>query len=288
MGISFKVFDLRCFVALCSYESFTKAADLMCISQPPFSRIIQKLESEMSGTLIDRSQRSFTLTSLGKKFREEALKIINDYDNSMHSLEILRGAQSEDLKIGFTSLASQMPGFYELADDLSKEALEIYWDELSSEILCKKLQNHEVDIGIMHFLPHSKSLQSLQISECKATVLFPKQICCFREKMSYNLILNENIFDKVYNEHLLKNLSSYHLTPLYKKSAQLCPQLALQGRGVLIYPEPAAKIINASNSFTLEEINRSKNFFGIYIITNKVCFKKSIKNMTFLHKKVWS
>jgi DNA-binding transcriptional LysR family regulator len=283
MGISFKVFDLRCFVALCSHESFTKAADKMCISQPPFSRIIQKLESEMSGTLIDRSQRSFALTTLGKKFKEEALKIIHDYDNSMHRLEILRGTLSEDIKIGFTSLASQIPGFYELVDTLSAEASKVCLDELPSQILCEKLQTHEIDIGITHFSPNSKSLQVRQINACKAVVLFPQQICCFREKHSYNLILNENKLDKLYNKYLLKNLGSYHLTPLYKGPNQLCPQLALQGRGVLIYPEPTAKMININNSFTLEEIEKKADLFGIYIITHKTLFKGLIEHIMKNH-----
>jgi len=273
MSINLKIFDLRCFIALCAHKNFTKAAEEMCISQPPFSRIIQKLELELRGLLIDRTTKSFTLTSLGKRLLKEAQQIVEMYDSSMRRMEIIRNPKSDELKIGFTPIVSQMPGFYELIDDLSQQASEVYLNELSSQSLCEKLENHELDIGIAHFFPSSKSLKTHQIKACEAAVLFPQQVCCFREKLSYNLILDEDKMDKPYNEYVLKNFPAYKLSPLYKGPTQLSPQLALQGRGVLIYPEPVAQIINVNHIFTLEEIDKSKGLFGIFLITQKNSFK---------------
>ena len=70
--MNLKIFDLRCFIALCRKKNFTKAAEEMHISQPPFSRIIQKLEFEMRGMLVDRKQNLFLLTPLGEKLLEAA------------------------------------------------------------------------------------------------------------------------------------------------------------------------------------------------------------------------
>lgn len=284
MSIKLKVFDLRCFIALCAHKNFTKAAEEVCISQPPFSRIIQKLESDMGGILIARSSKSFSITPLGKRFLEEAQQTVDAYERAMRRMEILRSPKSDDLKVGFTSLVSQMPGFYELVNELSNQASEICLDELPSQILCEKLQNHELDIGIAHFRPNLKSLQAHQIKMCNAAVLFPRQVCCFREKLSYNLILSEDKMDKPYNQYLLNNFPSYNLTPLYKRSTQLSPQLALQGGGILIYPEPTAKVININNTFTCEEIEKSKKLFGICMVAQKAPFKQIteviIKNYT--------
>lgn len=191
----------------------------------------------------------------------------------MHRMEIIRNPKPEDLRIGFTPLVSQMPGFYELIDDLSHQASEVYLYELFSQGLCEKLENHEIDIGIAHFLPNLKLFEGHQIKAYEAAVLFPQQVCCFREKLSYNLILNEDRTDKPYNDHLLKNFPAYNLSPLYKKPTQLSPQLALQGHGILIYPEPVAKIINVNNIFTLEEIDKSKGLFGTCIVIQKNPFK---------------
>lgn len=273
MSMNLKIFDMRCFIALCANKNFTKAADKMCISQPPFSRIIQKLEASMGGMLIDRSQNSFTLTTLGEKFLEEAQQAVKDYNNTMQKLDLLRIPKSDDLKVGFTYFSSQIPGFYELVESLSKETSKIHLDELSSQVLCEQLQNQEIDVGILHFLPDLKSLRAHQITNCKAAVLFPQQICCFKEKKSYKVILNEDKIDKPYNQYLLKKLSSYYLTPLYKESDQLSPQLALQGQGILICPEPTARLINVNNTFTLEEIINFPALFGLYLVTHKNSLK---------------
>lgn len=279
MSINLKIFDLRCFIALCAHKNFTKAANEVCISQPPFSRIIQKIEYEMGGILVNRTTKSFTLTSLGKMLLEEAQQTIKIYDSSMRRIENLRNPKSDDLKIGFTSLVSQMPGFYEFIDALSSQASEIYLDEVSPQSLYEKLHNYEVDIGISHFVPTLKSFQAYRIKSCNAAVLFPQQICCFREKLSYNLILNDDKADKPYNEYLLRNFPAYNLTPLYKEPTQLSPHLALQGRGILIYPEPTAQIININNTFTLEGIERAKGLFGICIITQNKPFKGITENI---------
>lgn len=279
MSIRFKIFDLQCFIALCAYKNFTKAAQKMCISQPPFSRIIQKLELDMEGGLIDRSAQSFTLTLLGQNFLEEAQNTVSVYESAMSRMEVLRVPKSEELKIGFTSLVSHMPGFYELIDEISQRAARIDLEELSSQSLYEKLKNHEIDIGIAHFLSNQKSLQARQINPCNAAVLFPQQVCCFREKLSYNLILNENKTDKPYNEHLLNSFPAYNLTPFYTGPKQLSPQLALQGLGVLICPEPTAQIININHTFTLEEINKSYGLFGICMITHKKPFKILTENI---------
>ena len=273
MSMNLKIFDLRCFITLSAHKNFTKAAQEMHISQPPFSRIIQKIEFEMGAVLINRSP-SFSLTPLGKSFLKEAQQMVNSYEKSIYRMEALRSPKSQELKVGFTPLVSQMPGFYELINDLSNLTPQIYLNELSSQNLCKMLQDYTLDIGITHFTPNLKSLQSHQIKPCKAAVLLPQQVCCFREKTSYYVILNENKMERPYNQHLLKNLTSYHLIPLYKGPSQLSPQMALQGRGILIYPEPNAKIINVNNTFALEEINDSIGLFGICMVTQKKPFKR--------------
>ena len=279
MSIKIKIFDMQCFLALFHHKNFTKAAQSMCISQPPFSRIIQKIELNMKGTLIERSKKSFVLTPLGKEFLKESQKLVQAYEKSMSYINTLQATNINNPKVGFTSLVTHIPGFYELINTISDQTLEISLREISCQDLYKKLKTYEIDILITHFVPNPSIFQVRRVKSCNTAVLLPHQICCFREQFPYHIILNDNKVDKTYNEFLLNNFTKYNLRPIYRESSQLSPQLALQGRGILIYPEPTAKIVNINDIFTLENINDSNDLFGIYIITKKNIFDEFIENI---------
>ena len=67
---------LRYFVAVVEEQSITKAADKLCIAQPPLSRQIQKLEEELGITLFERGSRPVKTTEAGMFFYEHAVQIL--------------------------------------------------------------------------------------------------------------------------------------------------------------------------------------------------------------------
>lgn len=183
LGMNLKIFDLRCFIVLYKMKSFTKAAQEMHISQPPFSRIIQKLEFDMGGILVDRSQKAFSLTPLGEKLLNAAEATVQAYDTSMRDIELIKNPSSNNnLKVGYTYLASQLSGFYKLLEEFSQKITDIYLEETHSQKLFEKLRNGTLDIGLIHFPLATRLFTVQKIDRCKAAVLFPKQIYCFREK----------------------------------------------------------------------------------------------------------
>lgn len=67
---------LRYFVTVVEEQSITKAADKLCIAQPPLSRQIQKLEEELGITLFERGSRPVKTTEAGMFFYEHAVQIL--------------------------------------------------------------------------------------------------------------------------------------------------------------------------------------------------------------------
>ncbi len=59
---------LRYFVAVVEEQSFTKAAEKLFIAQPPLSRQIQNLESELGIQLFERGSRPLQTTPAGHFF----------------------------------------------------------------------------------------------------------------------------------------------------------------------------------------------------------------------------
>ena len=165
--MNLKIFDLRCFIALCKKGNFTKAAEEMHISQPPFSRIIQKLEFDMRGMLVDRKQKSFSLTSLGEKLLHAAEKTVQAYDESMRDIELIRNPGSNDLKVGYTYLASQLSGFYELLNEFSQKIADVCLEETHSQELFEKLRNGTLDVGLVHFPIPTRLFEVRKINKCE-------------------------------------------------------------------------------------------------------------------------
>jgi LysR family transcriptional regulator, hydrogen peroxide-inducible genes activator len=69
--------DLRYLVALIDYNHFGKAADACFVSQPALSMQIKKLEEEFEVSLLERSNKTFMVTEVGKLLAEKARQILN-------------------------------------------------------------------------------------------------------------------------------------------------------------------------------------------------------------------
>lgn len=69
---------VKCFVAAARYQSFTRAAETLCVTQAAISRQIKELEEHLGTNLFERVGRSVRLTSAGSIFFEAAqLSFIN-------------------------------------------------------------------------------------------------------------------------------------------------------------------------------------------------------------------
>lgn len=67
---------IRYFVAVGKCLSFTKAAEMLHVSQPPLSRQIQEFEEELGVALFDRTGRKTSLTAAGAYLLEEAQRLL--------------------------------------------------------------------------------------------------------------------------------------------------------------------------------------------------------------------
>ena len=92
--------QLRYFVALEQHKHFSKAAKACFVSQPAFSAAIRELESTLNVQLVDRTNKSVTITSIGKDIAVQARLVLRDLEGLV---DIAQGNQeplSGQLKLG--------------------------------------------------------------------------------------------------------------------------------------------------------------------------------------------
>ena len=71
---------LRYFLTVAKVQSFTKAEELLNLTQPTLSRQLAALEEELGAKLFDRGGRSITLTGEGVLLKRRALEIVEMED----------------------------------------------------------------------------------------------------------------------------------------------------------------------------------------------------------------
>ncbi len=83
MTINFDLHDLQAFRAVAELNSFRKAAEAVHISQPAFSRRIDKLEEALGVRLLERTTRSVSLTAVGREFARKTQQLLDDLDQTL-------------------------------------------------------------------------------------------------------------------------------------------------------------------------------------------------------------
>jgi DNA-binding transcriptional LysR family regulator len=87
MNLKFDLADLQAFSAVANLGSFRAAAEAIHLSQPAFSRRIDKLELALGVKLLDRTTRRVNLTTVGRDFARKAQQILDDLDGMLLGVE---------------------------------------------------------------------------------------------------------------------------------------------------------------------------------------------------------
>jgi DNA-binding transcriptional LysR family regulator len=83
MAINFDLNDLQAFRAVAELGNFRRAAESVHISQPAFSRRVDKLEQALGVKLLERTTRRVTLTTVGRDFARKVGVMLDELDGTL-------------------------------------------------------------------------------------------------------------------------------------------------------------------------------------------------------------
>lgn len=93
--------QLQYFVVLAKEEHYTKAAQMLSITQPSLSHAIAELEKDLNTKLFEKSGRNVVLTRYGKEFlpyAQESLKILDD---GVKRTKALNGSKEGEIHLAY-------------------------------------------------------------------------------------------------------------------------------------------------------------------------------------------
>jgi len=91
--------QVRAFLAVVSAGGFTRAAELLHISQPALTIRVKQLEDQVGLKLIDRSSRALELTPEGREIHPVFQKIIRDFDAAIADIKAYTHSELGILRI---------------------------------------------------------------------------------------------------------------------------------------------------------------------------------------------
>ncbi len=136
---------LKEFVVLAETLNFTKASEILFISQPSLTRHIQTIEEEVDTRLFFRTKQYVKLTNAGNEFLHEIKLLLKQYDQIMKRMNSLK--ESGSLKLGILYYIEE-PVLFNIS--LFKERYpEINLDYFlgTPNDIIKVLLNDDIDMG---------------------------------------------------------------------------------------------------------------------------------------------
>lgn len=143
--------QMRYFISVATYESFSEAAAKCNISQSSISKHIASIEQEVGAQLFNRSRRKVTLTSTGVIFLGYAQKLVGGYDKMQQDMRACIQNAGQSLTI-------------------SMHCLSMHYDTLPS-IIAFKGKYPQLNLQTKH-LPNWNIWDTLESGECNFGILY--------------------------------------------------------------------------------------------------------------------
>jgi len=189
---------VKAFVAIADCQSFSDAANTLFITQPAISKRIAAFENSLSVKLFDRIGHHVILTEAGKTILPKCRLILSTINDTTIIIKNLAGDIAGKLSIG----TSHHIGLHHIPTVLRqytqqypKVELDIHF--LSSEQVCEKVTNGDLELGIITLPPDiSDQLNAQKLWEDQMHIVVDKhhslnslQNCQIEHLLSHNAIL---------------------------------------------------------------------------------------------------
>lgn len=181
--------SIRYLLAVAEHRSFTRAAEMLCISQPAMSQQIKQLEESLGVQLLDRTSRTVRLTGAGEVYVRYARRAMVELSSGRRALHQFQDLGRGMLEVGMTPItqylvtpllegfSARYPGIALHASEMPQGDIEVAVSEdridlgiaftnnlLSSDARSSEIETHvlffetiDLAVGIDHFCAGQQS-----------------------------------------------------------------------------------------------------------------------------------
>ena len=225
---------LRVFKTVAYYGNISKAAKVLCVTQPSVTKSIKKLESELNVNLFVREKKGMILTDKGKTLYRYIVDAMNTLDNVEYIAKDINESDVGKLRIGAgesvtkTLLKETIVQFKKLHPGITIELI-----NLSSDHLYNDLRYGKLDIVFIN------STTVINESRYKFFKLIDIEDCFFTTPEFYEKIKNIINIKSILSQSLIVQNENYDTRTFLnsiciKNNIQLKPMIEMDRHGLLV------------------------------------------------------
>ena len=247
---------LRYFLTVAEELHFGRAAIRLHLAQPPLTRQISALETELGFKLFDRTSRTVSLTAQGRSFLPYARGVLEQVELAQVIAGKLAAGTAGQLTLGYVSSIALSDLFSQAiqAFALRFPDVQLTLVECASGSLGAQVADGRLDIGLSRLLPQDQAVQVLSLGEERLVAAVSSESPLARQASvtlaqlsAYPLILFPADYGSGLNQSI-EQLYRHHGQPLRPgpTGRQITSIIALvaAGQGVALVPACTQSLMN--------------------------------------------
>lgn len=166
--------QLEVFVAVAKYNSFSKAAKELFLTQPTVSAHIQNLEKNLDTVLVNRNNKVITLTKAGEILYEHAIYILNNCKKAVYDIKEYSGKIEGVIDIACSSI----PETYILPDFLKNfyndyPNVKFSISRYDSQDAISEILNERISFGFVGSKINNKQVEYIDLIDDELVLITP-------------------------------------------------------------------------------------------------------------------
>ena len=275
MNVSLR--QLRAFVAVARYGSFTLAADSLYITQSALSGLMRDLEQALQVRLVDRSTRRIRLTDVGSQLFPLVQKILDDLDTVMAEVGKLKDLERGLVRVAVpqllasTWLPPMLAGFRQQHPQIELRLLDSTVETVVSRVFAG-----EVDFGIGPEREPNSDIEATLLFEVPFLAALPAgHALAARAKLRWEDLIAEELitlqgqFTERLSQDLRATWRGLGLKPAHEVSFMATAlKMVAAGLGVTVCLPYAAELVE-QQGLKLRPLQEPVIRRGVYLFTRK-------------------
>ncbi len=187
--------QLKAFVLVAEQNSFTKAAEALCLTQSALSGLIKELEQNLDVKLFDRTTRKLHLSDAGGRLLPQAKRVLNEMSVLNEKVANLKSLHQGHIHLAVSQQlsASTMPKFIAKFCELHPN-IEVTLTDCSIDQVVEHIENLEADLGVAPERSYSDDLHAdILFSSPFYLVLPTSHPFAKKNRLHWSDLLNERL-----------------------------------------------------------------------------------------------